>query len=375
METIYLDNCATTQVSKEICDKVIELMSINYGNPSSLHGMGSNALHELSQARFYLAQVLACNTDNVFFTSGGTESNNLAIIGGAHFNKKYGSKIITTEIEHSSVLKAFEALEVEGYITQYAKPNKNKHYYESKSIIDLVDENTILVSFMLVNNETGEILPAKKIIKGIRKKNPNTLIHMDCVQAFGKIDTHIFNFDVDFLSASSHKIHGPKGSGLLYVKDISRLNPRQFGGEQESRIRPGTENVPCCCGFGLAAHKAMEHIKKNYEYVDDLKNYLVEKLEKIENVTINSIGENLPYILNFSLIGYNSDDLVAFMTKNNVCISASSACMVGARSYVLEALGFDENIILSTVRVSFSNNNNKAEIDRFVLLLDEFIAK
>ncbi len=351
------------------------MMTELFGNPSSLHSLGDEAISKLKTARVRIAQMLACKTEKIIFTSGGTESNNLAILGGTAANRTTGSCIVTTSIEHSSVLSAFRHLEKEGFSAAYISPNRRSFRMNADDIIKSIDENTSLVSFMLVNNETGEILPAREIIQGIRKKNPGTLIHMDCVQAFGKIPVKIHEYDADFISASSHKIHGPKGAGVLYVKNRNTLHPRIYGGAQESGIRPGTENVPAICAFGKAANLALYEMKKNYDHVTGLRLHLLERLKEIRGIHINS-PENrvLPHIVNFSVQGKMSDDLVGFMSLNSVYISAGSACSRGAESHVISALWDDDRIVKSAVRVSFCKDNSLKEIDIFMDLLKQYIA-
>lgn len=373
MYNIYLDNSATTCVSKEAAAAALEIMTNHYGNPSSLHGKGSEAYRALGIARNQIAQLLACTTSHVYFTSGGTEANNLAVIGASLKFCKKGSKIVTTAIEHHSILESFAYLESLGYKTEYVKPNPVSHRIEAKDIVDAVDENTVFASFMYVNNETGEILPAKKIIKGIKAKNPNTLIHIDCVQAFGKIPVQTFELDADFISASSHKIHGPKGAGFLYVNNKERILPRVFGGLQEGRIRPGTEALPALAAFGKAAETAMYQMDSNFEHARLLRNRLAESVRKLPNVHINSFCDSLPYVFNFSLPGFNSDKLVSYFSTQGIYFSASSACSKGAKSHVLSAMNYDENLIHSCIRIGLSKLNTLEEIDIFCNELEKYI--
>ena len=240
---VYLDNSATTQVDTAVVEVMTEMMLHNYGNPSSLHFMGTAALNAVFQSRCQVAQVIGCETQDIIFTSGGTESNNLAIKGCCHKNKSKGKTIITTAIEHSSVLKSFESLQKEGFIVKIIYPNKETHRIEAHNLIDAVDEDTIFLSMMHVNNETGEILPVEKVIKEVKKKNPQVLIHCDCVQSFAKKKVNIYHFDADFISMSGHKIYASKGVGALYIKDKSSILPLVQGGSQEKGLRVGTEKI------------------------------------------------------------------------------------------------------------------------------------
>lgn len=373
MYNIYLDNSATTCVSKEAASTALQIMTEDYGNPSSLHGKGSDAYRALGVARNQIAQLLACTTSHIYFTSGGTEANNLAVIGAALKSGKNGAKIVTTAIEHHSILESFAYLESLGYKTEYVKPNPVNHRIEAKDIVDAVDEHTVLASFMYVNNETGEILPAKEIIHGIKTKSPNTLIHMDCVQAFGKIPVQTFALDADFISASSHKIHGPKGAGFLYVKNKDCILPRVFGGLQESRMRPGTEALPALAAFGKASETAMYQMDSNYKHVCQLRDCLAENVDKLPNAHINSFCDSLPYVFNFSLPGFDSDKLVSYFSTQGIYFSASSACSKGAKSHVLTAMNYNDTLIHSCVRIGLSKLNTIEEIEIFCNELEKYI--
>lgn len=375
MYNIYLDNSATTCVSKEAAAQALDVMTNHYGNPSSLHGKGSEAYSALGIARNQIAQLLACTTTHVYFTSGGTEANNLAVIGSSLHNGKKGSKIVTTAIEHHSILESFEYLESLGFKIEYVKPNPISHRIEAADFINAVDENTVFASFMYVNNETGEILPAKEIIEGIKAKSPNTLIHIDCVQAFGKIPVRTFELDADFISASSHKIHGPKGAGFLYAKNKDIVIPRAYGGKQESKLRPGTEALPAVAAFGKAAQTAMYQMDDNYKHVSLLRDRLAENVSKLPNAHINSFSDSLPYVFNFSIPGFNSDKLVSYFSTQGIYFSASSACSKGAKSHVLAAMGYDNELINSCLRIGLSKFNTVEEIDVFLNELKKYIKK
>ena len=244
---IYFDNSATTRVDSDIALVAAEAMTKNFGNPSSLHYVGVQAYQALNVARNQIAKMWGAKTNCIVFTSGGTESNNLAIQGGAAANLSTGKHVVTTAIEHSSVLGACGVLEKQGYQVTYVRPDPVTGCIRAEDFVNAVNQETALVSCMEVNSETGELLPIKEIIQGVRRKNPNTRIHVDCVQGFGKIPFKVYEYDADFLSASSHKIHGPKGIGALYIKDGVMVRPFLYGGKQERGIKPGTENVPLAC--------------------------------------------------------------------------------------------------------------------------------
>lgn len=375
MWNIYLDNSATTPVATEVIDTVCDVLKDNFGNPSSLHGKGSEAYKCIGVARHQIAQVISAKTDRIYFTSGGTESNNLAIFGAAYGNVAAGKRLVTTAIEHASVLSSFSELERQGFAVTYVAPEADSGLnIRAQDIIDAVDEETALVSFMYVNNETGAVLPAAEIIKGIRAKNPRTLIHCDCVQAFGKIPCKVFELDLDLLSASAHKIHGPKGVGCLYIKDRNRIAPRIFGGHQESGVRPGTENVALIAGFGKACSLTLPELRENFDYVSGLRAHLLKALEHIPCITVNSPGKHSPYLLNFSAKGFEASDIITHMSMNGIYVSAGSACSKGARSHVLTAAGLEESLCAGAIRVSLSHFNKVEDIDVFVNELKKFIS-
>lgn len=375
MKKIYLDNCATTATDKSVAGLVYRISTEEYGNPSSLHGVGADAYKLIGTARHQAAKVLAAQTSRVYFTSGGTESNNLAIFGAAYGPWCPGRHIVTTAIEHSSVLNSFRALQREGFRVTTVMPRRSDGRIHAEDIIDAVEPDTALVSFMYVNNETGEILPASEIISGVRAKNPDTLIHCDCVQGFAKLPFRLFEFDVDSLSASAHKLHGPKGVGCLYLKDRSRYAPRIFGGSQESGVKPGTENVASIAGFGEACDAALLRFHENLEHAQQLKQLLTGGLSAFGSVSINSPENSSPYILNFSLCGYDASDIVSYMSGKGIYISAGSACSKGTRSHVIRSMGLGEAELAGAIRVSFSKYNTADDVDAFLAELKNFIAE
>lgn len=363
----YLDNSATTKVSDTVADVIHEMLVNNYGNPSSLHLKGLQAQHCVENARALVAKALGVSASEIYFTSGGTEANNMAVIGTALSKKKVGNRIVTSAIEHSSVSESCKYLETLGFEVVYLKPDKNGSVsYES--IEQAVDEKTILVSLMYVNNETGAFQPIEKVPRIIKRKNSPAMFHVDAVQAFGKIPFKNTKIKADLISVTAHKIHGPKGVGALYIRKGVRINPRQFGGEQQGKIRPGTESVPLICGFGQAVSEI------DYAQVDNVKilnSYLKQQLDKIDGIVINSPDNALEYILNFSVTGIKSETMLHYLAQKGIYVSSGSACAKGKQSHVLSAMGFDKKISDSALRVSFSKYNGKADVDRLVSAISE----
>lgn len=373
---IYLDNSATTQVDEVVIQKAAEMMRGQFGNPSSLHFLGAEAYTALGIARNQLAKVLGAHTDRIYFTSGGTESNNLAIQGGLKANRAVGRHIVTTAIEHDSVLMTCRHLETQGYAATYIMPDSQTGRILARDVIDAIREDTTLLSVMAVNNETGELLPLQEIIAGVRKKNPRTLIHCDCVQCFGKLPFKLHVYDVDMLSASAHKLHAPKGVGMLYLKRADMIIPLKFGGSQEGRMNPGTENVPLACAFGVAADQALYDMEERAERVRAVKNHLEKLLkQRLPQAVVNSPETASPYLLNFSIPGFPSHEIVSYLSRQGIYVSAGSACSKGSKSHVLQAMGLDKGRLDSALRISLSKYNTCQEMDKLIAALKEFIVK
>ncbi len=372
MRTIYFDNSATTRVDDEVAAKMTDIMQNNYGNPSSLHFMGAQAYNELEKARHQIAKVISAKTSKIYFTSGGTEANNIAIKGISRKRKPMGGKIVTTALEHASVLTACKALAQEGFETVFVDSDPSSHQFSAKRLLDRVENDTVLVSFMHVNNETGEILPVKELIQGIRERAPMAWIHCDCVQSFGKYPFKLFDYDVDAVSMSAHKLHGPKGVGALYLRDGSKVDPLLHGGMQERGMKPGTENVQSICGFGVAADRSLCKMGANLAHMERLKARLTERIVRCKNIHFNSPETSVPYIFNFSVLGKASDETVKFMGIHGIQVSAGSACSKGAKSHVLQAMSYPANIVESALRVGFSKDNTMDEVDYFVHVLEEW---
>ena len=364
MKEVYLDNSATTKVCPEAAEKVIEMLTLKYGNPSSLHTKGIEAEKEINLARQIIADYLGCDISEIYFTSGGTEANNLAILGAIKALKRRGNKIITTSIEHPSVIEAFKEAERLGLETVFIEPDQNGLVNEEK-VCNAIDSNTILVSMMLVNNEVGTIQNVSNIKRVASIRKSQAFVHIDAVQAFGKIPFKVQKIGADLLTISSHKIHGPKGVGALFVSKKARILPIMFGGGQEKAIRPGTESSMLIAGFGSAV-EALPNIKDEYRYISELNLYLREKLNYLNGVIINSPAEALPYIINFSVNGIRSETMLHHLSSLNIYVSSGSACSKGKKSHVLSSMGLNDDIIDSSIRVSFSRYNDKADVDALV---------
>lgn len=366
MNIAYLDNSATTKVCDEAIAAAVEMMNINYGNPSSLHSMGVNAEKQLSLSKSVIGETLGCERGNIIFTSGGTESNNIAIFGTVKKKRRQGNKIITTSIEHPSVLNCFKELEKEFEVV-YISPDKTGCIPLS-AFQKEIDENTILVSSMLVNNETGEILPTKFIKEIIKAKSSPALFHIDAVQGYLKMPFMPSSYGADLVSISSHKVHGMKGTGVLYIKDKNMISSTVLGGGQEQNIRSGTQNMPGIAAFAAAAKKGFDNIKENYDYIKSLKQYLLERLKEIPDIIINSPSESANHILNISVLNLQSEVMLHHLESMNVFVSAGSACSSKSKgkSHVLTSMGLDSERINSALRISLCADNDKEDIDMLI---------
>ncbi len=369
---IYFDNSATTQVCEESAEKVMYMMRECWGNPSSLHSFGYKAEKELSAARAAVAAKLSCEPREIYFTSGGTEANNLAVIGGAEAKKRFGNRIVTTAIEHASVLSAMEQLEKQGFEVLYLQPDETGNIPES-AISEAINNKTILVSMMSVNNETGAILPIKAVASAIKRAKAPALFHVDNVQGFGKLKLQPKKLGINLMTVSSHKVHGPKGAGALFMAQGTRISPRQFGGGQEKALRPGTEAVPAICGFG-AAVKALPGEMAEETAIREIRDALKAELQAIPEISINSPEDALPYILNFSCGKIRSETMLHFLETKEIFVSSGSACAGGKASHVLHAMGLPAERIDSSVRVSFSRYNTPDQVAHFIDALKEGLA-
>ncbi len=369
---VYLDNSATTKPSDRAVKYINNALCDNWGNPSSLHTLGFEAEMLMNKAREAVAKSISASSDEIIFTGSGTEANNTAIMTSL-FKKSSGNKIITTAIEHPSVLNTVKRLENEGF--QIVRLSVGK---DGKISLDELEKNldskTVFVSIMLVNNEIGTIQPVNEAVKLIRKIAPRAIIHTDAVQAYGKIPVNVKKLGVDMLSASGHKIHGPKGIGFLYCKKGVNLSPFITGGGQEKGRRSGTEAVPLIAGL-LGAVEDLPDIKAQYEKMTEVRDYAVKVFADSGFININSPEDSIPYILNISVPGYRSETLLHFLESKEIYVSSGSACAKGEQSYVLSALGLSRAQSDSALRISFSRYNKKEDIDSLISGLKEAAAR
>ena len=357
MEEIYLDNSATTRVCEKSAEKVLELMTQCYGNPSSLHKKGLEAQREVAHARQAVAVSLGAQPREIIFTSGGTEANNLAVLGGAAAGRRRGKRLVTTAIEHPSVLEPMRQLEKEGFEVVFLTPDADGRVPE-EAVLKAVTGDTILISVMAVNNELGSIQPIEVLKKAVKRAGAPALVHVDGVQAYGKLPLRPEKLGIDLLTVSGHKIHGPKGVGALYVSKNARILPRTFGGGQERELRPGTEAAPLIAGLGAAVEELPDW-RQAYSRMEKLRDYTLQKLSGLEGVEVNSPVEGLPYLLNFSALGIRSETMLHFLAQRGIYVSSGSACAKGKQSHVLKAAGLPDSRISSAIRVSFSRENTE----------------
>lgn len=360
----YLDNSATTQVLPQVAQMAVRMMTEEYGNPSSLHTRGFRARKLLEEARGQVAQRLGAQPEEITFTSGGTESNNLAIFGAAQARKRMGNKIVTTAAEHDSVLGPCRALEKQGFEVVYLKPDASGHLSEEE-LVQAIDQRTILVSVMLVNNETGAIFPVEAASRAIRRSIAPALLHVDAVQGFGKLPFTVKKLGADLLTISGHKIHAPKGIGGLYVKKGVRILPHTLGGGQEKGLRSGTESAPLICALGEAV-RLLPPAQEALEQVGQLHALLRQRLEQLPQVTIHSPEDGLPYVLNFSAGRVRGETMLHFLAERGVYVSSGSACGKAKPSHVLESMGLPKDQVESALRVSFSRFSTREDVEALV---------
>ena len=363
MNIHYLDNSATTQVCEEAADAAYRMMRENYGNPSSLHKAGIQAEKAVEEARGIIADSLNVQPKTIYFTSGGTEANNTALFGAAQALKRRGDRVIVSAIEHSSVYESAKRLGELGYDVQFA-PVTDRGVVDIDALKALLTDKTILVSIMTVNNETGAVQPIERIAKLVHKNCPEALFHSDAVQAFGKMPVKPKKWGVDLMSVSAHKIHGAKGCGALYIRDGARILPLLYGGEQQKKLRPGTESAPLIAAFATAV--GFSDLSLHAEQIKELNRYALDQLQAIDDISVNSPGDALPYIINISVAGIRSETMLHHLEENGVYVSSSSACAKGKRSYVLEAMGLSDDRIDSSLRISFSRYNTTEDIDALI---------
>lgn len=361
---IYLDNAATTKPYKEVIEEMAKAMEEYYGNPSSLHKVGIKAEKEVNKCREYIASTINASKDEIYFISGASEGNNLVIKG----IPKQGNHVITTKFEHHSVLKVYEELEKNGVKVTYLDVDKDG-MISLEQLENEITKDTVLVSIMFINNEIGSIQDICKIGKLIKEKSSRAKFHVDAVQAYGKFFIDVKKMNIDMLTTTGHKFHGPKGTGFLYLKKGIKPNSLIQGGSQESGIRAGTLNVPGIIALKAACKISSEHREENYEKVLEIKKYMIDKLGEIENVYINSPVDDRhsPYILNVTFEGVRAEVLLHMLEDDDIYVSTGSACTsktsIASGSYVLKAIGLCDKDAEGGVRFSFSEDNTKEEID------------
>ncbi len=376
----YLDNSATTRCSDRACQVMVDLLTKDYGNPSSLHMKGIEAERFVETAKKKIAKTLRVSEKEIIFTSGGTESNNLAIIGAAMANRRAGNHIITTSIEHASVENPMEFLKEQGFEITYLSVDENG-IISLEELEEAVTEQTILVSMMQVNNEIGAIEPVAEAAELIKKKNPDTLIHVDAIQSYGKMYIYPKKLGIDMLSVSGHKIHGPKGSGFLWVKEKTKLKPLILGGGQQKGMRSGTENVPAIAGLGEAAEEIYENLDEKRAHLYGLKQRFIYGIEKLEGTHVNGkTGEDsAPHIVSVSFEGIRSEVLLHSLEDRGIYVSSGSACSSNNHagkqkgSKTLRNIHLKENLLDSTLRFSFSVHTTEEEIDYALEVLGELL--
>ena len=373
---VYFDNSATTKVLAPVADLVMKVMTEDYGNPSAKHGKGMRAEQYIKEAAEIIAGTLKVSPKEIVFTSGGSESNNMALIETAMANRRAGNHIISTAIEHASVYNPLAYLEEQGFEVTYLPVDHNGHI----SLEDLeraVRRETILVSVMYVNNEIGAVEPVEEIAKLIHKINPAILLHVDAIQAYGKFVIRPKRQGIDLLSVSGHKIHAPKGIGFLYVDSRVKIKPLIYGGGQQRGLRSGTENVPGIAGLGAAAREMYRDHSERLKRMYEIKDYMISRLGEAEGTTVNSLpgDQSAPQIVSASFSGVRSEVLLHALEEKGIYVSSGSACSSNhpAVSGTLKGIGVKKELLDSTLRFSFGVFNTKDEVDYCISVLQELL--
>ena len=372
----YFDNSATTKVLDCVKDAVVDAMCVNYGNAAAKHRKGVEAENLIREAKKAIADTLKVQEKEILFTSGGTESNNTALIGTALANRRAGKHLITTGVEHPSIYNTMSFLEEMGFEVTYL-PVDHLGHISLEDLEKAIREDTILVSVMYVNNEVGAVEPIEAISQCIKKKNPKTLFHVDAIQAYGKYKIRPKKQGIDLLSVSGHKLHAPKGVGFLYIRDGVKIRPILFGGGQQKGMRSGTENVPGCVGLGVAAREAYKDFDARIEKLYTLREHLIAGLKPLGGVTINGSEDrtNAPQIVSASFEGVRSEVLLHALEDKGVYVSSGSACSSNhpGISGTLKGIGVKKELLDSTIRFSLGDLNTEEEVDYAIGVLGELL--
>ncbi|MDD6196834.1 MAG: cysteine desulfurase family protein [[Clostridium] aminophilum] len=372
----YFDNSATTRVYDEVAEAVLRAMTTDYGNPSSMHTKGMEAENLVREARKTIADTLKVTEREIVFTSGGTESNNMALYGTAYSMRRMGKHIITSGVEHASIYQPLTFLEEMGYEITYLPVDENGRI-SLEQLRESIRKDTILVSIMYVNNEIGAVEPVEEIAKVIHETNPRTVFHVDAIQAYGKYRIRPKKMGIDLLSVSGHKIHGPKGTGFLYIGEKIHVHPIILGGGQQRDMRSGTENVPGCYGLGVAAKMAYTGFEKRIDRFYELRDRLISGLHEIEGTTVNGFEDrrNAPQIVSCSFEGIRAEVLLHALERKEIYVSSGSACSSNhpGISGTLKAIGVKKELLDSTLRFSLGSFNNEEQIDYVIAQLKEIL--
>lgn len=380
MTDIYFDNSATTKIDDKVFEYMKDFNDKYYANPAAAHHFGYLVENEVKNNTSYIAKCIGADSDEMIWTSGGTESNNLAIFGYVYSHKKVGNHLIVSSIEHPSVLNVYKKLEEEGFTVSHLSVDSTGHI-DMDELEKLISDKTLMVSIMAVNNEIGSLQDISKISDIIKSKNKNVAFHTDFVQAFGKVKVDCKKQNIDFLSISSHKFHGPKGVGILYKNKNLRINPLLLGGGQQKNLRSGTLNTLGIAGTSFAAKMIYDDFDGYVMKLKSLKSYLIEELDKLDakhkNIFINTKDDDTfaPHIVSISFLGIRAEVLLHALEEYNIYVSAGSACSSHDKklSSTLTSVNLDKNLLDSTIRVSFGKYNTKEEIDTFISTLDKLI--
>jgi cysteine desulfurase len=373
MKPIYLDNCATTQPYPEVVKTIVDMLTDNFGNPSSLHSHGRRAKEILEASRRSVAEALGAHPEEIFFTSGGTEADNLAVLGVSDICENAPGHIVTTTVEHPAVYKPLRHLRRNGWKIDYIPIQDGN--LDMRKACDAITPDTCLTSVMFVNNETGTILPVHEIGQIIDAQAPFSLLHCDAVQAFGKIRFTADSLGADLISISGHKIHGPKGIGALYIRSGTKIQRRVFGGDQEKGMRSGTEAIPLIAGFAEAVRITMSRLEDDVKHMHNLREYALRRLPQMfPDVLINSPKDGAPHIVNFSLPRLKSSEAAMYLSENDISVSTSAACKTNhvKGPSMMMYFGLSAEMADSTIRVGLSSDNTEDEIEFMLHKLNDY---